>query len=62
MRKAPAAFFIKVERSGLREGIYFDRQSWLIVSRVIPAQQAVQLIREHRAAVENQLHWVKDVV
>ncbi|MEM7772846.1 MAG: hypothetical protein AAF327_20335 [Cyanobacteria bacterium P01_A01_bin.37] len=32
------------------------------MSRVITAQQAAQLIQGHRAAVENQLHWVKDVV
>lgn len=56
------AAFVKVERSGLRDGTYFERQSWFIMSRVIPAQQAAQLIRGHRASVENQLHWVKDVV
>jgi len=56
------AAFVRVERSGLRDNHAFIRESWFIVSRVISAQQAARLIQGHRAAVENQLHWVKDVV
>jgi 3-methyladenine DNA glycosylase/8-oxoguanine DNA glycosylase len=56
------AAFVLVERSGIREGQYFPRQSWFILSQQIPAQQAAQLIQGHRGAIENQLHWVKDVV
>ena len=47
---------------GVREDLYFSRQSWFMVSRVIAARQAAQLIQGHRAAVGNQVHWVKDVV
>ena len=32
------------------------------MSRVIAVRQAAQLIQGQRAAVGNQVHWVKDVV
>ena len=54
--------FARVVRSGIREGQYFRRQSWFILSQAIPAKQAAQLIQGHRATIENRLHWVKDVV
>jgi predicted transposase YbfD/YdcC len=54
--------FAKVERSGIREGKYFRRQSWFILSQVLPASRAAQLIQGHRGTIENRLHWVKDVV
>jgi hypothetical protein len=41
---------------------YTKRQSWFILSQVIPAQRAAQLIQGHRGTIENQLHWVLDVV
>lgn len=56
------AAFVSMERSGMREGIYFHRQSWYILSQPIPAQRAAELIRGHRGAIENQVNWVKDVV
>jgi predicted transposase YbfD/YdcC len=59
---ARLAAFVRVERSGIREGKYFHRQSWYILSQVLPAVRAAQLIRGHRGTIENRLHWVKDVV
>lgn len=56
------AAFVSVQRRGLRAGKAFDKQSWYILSQVIPAQQAAGLIRNHRGSLENQVHWVKDVV
>lgn len=54
--------FVRVERRGLRDGKPFERYSWYILSQVIPASQAASLIRGHRASIENQVNWVKDVV
>lgn len=55
--------FVAVNRQGLlREGKPFNRDSWYLLSQIIPASQAASLIRNHRASVENKLHWVKDVV
>jgi predicted transposase YbfD/YdcC len=54
--------FVAVERRGIRDGKPFERHSWYILSQVISAQQAASLIRGHRASIENQVNWVKDVV
>lgn len=56
------AAFVCVERSGVRQGQPFERQSWFIISQVIEAQQLACMIQTHRATTENKLHWVKDVV
>lgn len=56
------AAFVCVERSGVRQGQPFERQSWFIISQVIEAQQLACMIQAHRATTENKLHWVKDVV
>lgn len=56
------AAFVAVERYGVRDGHPFHRQSWFILSQVIPATQAAQMIRHHRSSIENKVHWVKDVV
>lgn len=56
------AAFVKVERFGIRDGTSFYRESWFIVSQVLEAKRAAQLIRGHRGTIENRLHWVKDVV
>jgi hypothetical protein len=53
---ARLAAFVRVERSGIREGKYFHRQSWYILSQVLPAVRAAQLIRGHRGTIENRLH------
>jgi 3-methyladenine DNA glycosylase/8-oxoguanine DNA glycosylase len=54
--------FVSVERRGIRDGNPFERHAWFILSQVIPAPQAASLIRGHRASIENQVNWVKDVV
>ncbi len=54
--------FVAVNRQGLRDGKPFNSDSWYMLSQIIPASQAAGLIRSHRASVENQIHWVKDVV
>lgn len=56
------AAFVSVERSGVRQGRPFQRQSWFIIPQVIEAQQLACMIQAHRATTENKLHWVKDVV
>jgi hypothetical protein len=56
------AVFASVRRWGIREGKPFDTQSWFILNQHLPAERVALLIREHRGAVENKLHWVKDVV
>ena len=56
------AAFARIERFGLREGRIFDHHSWVILSQPLAAQQAATLVQGHRGCVENQLHWVKDVV
>lgn len=59
---AGLAGFVAVERWGIRQGQAFARQSWFIISQLIPAQSLAQMIQSHRATTENKLHWVKDVV
>lgn len=59
---AGLAAFVAVERSGIRQGQPFHRQSWFILSQVIPAHEAAEMIQAHRGTTENKLHWVKDVV
>ncbi len=54
--------FVRVERWGIRDGKPFAHQSWYILSQIIEAQTAGQLIQAHRGTTENKLHWVKDVV
>ncbi len=54
--------FAQIKRVGEREGHAFERESWVILSQVIPAQQVAELVQEHRGSIENRLHWVKDVV
>lgn len=54
--------FAAVERWGERDGKSFHTQSWFILTQVLSATAVADLIRRHRGAVENQLHWVKDVV
>lgn len=56
------AAFVAVERSGIRQGQPFHRQSWFILSQIIEAQDAAAMIQAHRGTTENKLHWVKDVV
>lgn len=56
------AVFASVRRWGSRDGKPFDTQSWFILNQNLPADRVAMLIREHRGAVENKLHWVKDVV
>lgn len=53
---------VAVQRQGVRKGHDFHRHSWLILSQVIPAEQAAALIRNHRGSIENKLHGVKDAV
>jgi len=59
---AGLAAFVAVERSGIRQGQPFQRQSWFIISQVIEAQPLATMIQAHRGTTENKLHWVKDVV
>ena len=54
--------FAQIKRVGEREGHAFERESWVILSQAIPAQQVAELVQEHRGSIENRLHWVKDVV
>jgi len=56
------AAFVAVERFGSRQGQPFRRQSWFILSQIIPAPDAAVMIQAHRGTTENKLHWVKDVV
>ncbi|MGB3493362.1 MAG: ISAs1 family transposase [Elainellaceae cyanobacterium] len=56
------AAFVSVERSGVRQGRPFQRQSWFIISQTLPAESLAQMIQAHRGTTENKLHWVKDVV
>jgi len=59
---ASLAAFVSVERSGIRDGQFFQRQSWFILSQIIPAQRAAQLIqptfRTSNSSI-NRLHLVK---
>jgi predicted transposase YbfD/YdcC len=59
---AGLAAFVAVERSGVRQGQAFHRQSWFIISQVMEAQALALMIQAHRGTTENKLHWVKDVV
>ena len=56
------AVFASVHRWGIRDGTPSDTQSWFILNQALSAERAAELIQEHRGAVENKLHWVKDVV
>ncbi|NEP46675.1 MAG: ISAs1 family transposase [Okeania sp. SIO2H7] len=53
--------FIKVTRSGTRGGEPYQSKVYYISSKEAEAQLFAQGIRGHWR-VENQLHWVKDVV
>lgn len=52
---------IWVQRSGIRAGQAFAEQQSYISSAALTAEQFHHLIRAHWR-IENQLHWVKDVV
>lgn len=54
--------FVAVERSGIRQGKAFQRQSWFILSQVVEAEKVAAWIQSHRGTAENKVHWVKDVV
>lgn len=51
---------IQFERIGIREGKAYQQTNYYISSLVTSSAQLAQGIREHWA-VENRLHWVKDV-
>jgi predicted transposase YbfD/YdcC len=59
---AGLAAFAQVERTGVREGEAFERRSWFILSQEIAAEEVAKMIQGHRGTIENQVHWVKDVV
>ncbi len=53
--------YIKVERYGERDGKEYDNCAYYISSLRENAQTFAQKIRGHWP-IENQLHWVKDVI
>ncbi|MDX5396110.1 MAG: ISAs1 family transposase [Hymenobacteraceae bacterium] len=53
--------FIKVTRSGSREGKAYERTSYYISDLELKAKEFAKGIRLHWT-IENCLHWVKDVV
>jgi predicted transposase YbfD/YdcC len=53
--------YIKVERYGEREDKEYYHSAYYISSLVENAQTFAQRIRDHWK-IENQLHWVKDVI
>lgn len=52
---------ICVERQGMRDGQAFAERQYYISSLATTAQQFHRIIRGHWA-IENRLHWVKDVI
>lgn len=52
---------VKVERKGTRAGQPFEETMFYLSSLTLDADQFAQRIRDHWQ-VENNLHWVKDVV
>lgn len=52
---------VKVERKGTRAGKPFEETMFYLSSLTLDADQFAQRIRDHWQ-VENNLHWVKDVV
>lgn len=52
---------IRVERLGIREGKPYQQTNYYISSLVTSAAEFAQGIRQHWG-IENQLHWVKDVI
>ncbi|MBW4693589.1 MAG: hypothetical protein KME27_17735 [Lyngbya sp. HA4199-MV5] len=51
-----------VERSGVRAGKAFCRQSWLLLSHIVAPDKVVHLMQAHRDTIANQWHWVQEVV
>jgi len=52
---------ISVTRKGVRHGQEFNCQTYYITSEALSAYRFSKLIRGHRR-IENNLHWVKDVI
>jgi predicted transposase YbfD/YdcC len=53
--------FVKVRRSGIRDGKSYENTAFYILSRPIDkAWEIAPKVRQHWA-IENGLHWVKDV-
>jgi predicted transposase YbfD/YdcC len=52
---------IVVQRCGYRDGKPFDQRQYYMSSAVTSAEQFHHIIRGHWR-IENQLHWVKDVI
>jgi predicted transposase YbfD/YdcC len=58
---AGVSCFVALRRWGLREGKYYNKTHYYILSRPMQdARQAGQLIRDYWS-IENRLHYVKDV-
>lgn len=53
--------WISVERHGTRSGKAYAERQYYISSATLSAEQFHSIIRHHWR-IENQLHWVKDVV
>lgn len=53
--------FIKVVREGKRDGKPYHETVYYLSSKLLTAAEFNQRIREHWL-IENQLHWVRDVV
>lgn len=53
--------FVRVQRQGTRQGTPYKQVSYYLTSLATTARQFAQGIRGHWA-IENRLHWVKDVV
>jgi predicted transposase YbfD/YdcC len=53
--------WICIERTGLRQGVAFRQRQFYISDLAWSAEQFAPLIQGHWL-IENQLHWVKDVV
>ena len=52
---------ISVTRTGIRNGKRFHSDTYYLTSKAISAYRLAKLIRGHRQ-IENNLHWVKDVI
>ena len=52
---------IKVRRWGIRQGKNFEERSFYILSKPINSAQVVANAIQDHWAIENKLHWIKDV-
>jgi len=52
---------IKVRRWGLRNGRPYDERSFYVLSKPINSAHLVAKAIQGHWAIENQLHWIKDV-